>query len=77
LSAESTKTVDYRAKRSEYSVLEIPEYWVVDPLLEKITIFTLSEGWYEPAEFHNIDRLQLPAFPNLNLSAEQILRQQI
>jgi Uma2 family endonuclease len=75
--SESTKTVDYRAKRSEYSVLEIPEYWVVDPLLDKITIFTLSEGWYEPTEFQDIARLQSATFPNLNLSAEQILRQQI
>jgi Uma2 family endonuclease len=75
--SESTKTVDYRAKRSEYSVLEIPEYWVVDPLFDKITIFTLSEGWYEPAEFQDIDRLQSPTFSNLNLSAAQILRQQI
>lgn len=75
--SESTKTVDYRAKRSEYSVLEISEYWVVDPLLDKITIFSLSEGWYEPAEFYNTDRLQSPTFPNLNLSAAQILRQQI
>ncbi len=75
--SESTKTVDYRAKRTEYSVLEIPEYWIVDPLVEKITIFTLSEGWYEPAEFQGGDRLQSPTFPNLNLSAEQILRQQI
>src|SRR6476469_3006280 len=30
--SESTKSADYRAKYSEYSVLEIAEYWIVDPL---------------------------------------------
>jgi Uma2 family endonuclease len=75
--SESTKTVDYRAKRTEYSVLDIPEYWVVDPLLEKVTIFTLMEGWYEPTEFQGVDLVRSPTFPNLHPSVEQILRQQI
>jgi Uma2 family endonuclease len=75
--SESTKTVDYRAKRTEYSVLDIPEYWIVDPLLEKVTIFTLMEGWYEPIEFQGVDLIQSATFPNLHPSVEQILRQQI
>ncbi|WP_295614588.1 Uma2 family endonuclease [Chamaesiphon sp. GL140_3_metabinner_50] len=75
--SESTKTVDYRAKRTEYSVLDIPEYWIVDPLLEKVTVFTLMEGWYEPIEFQGVDLIQSATFPNLHPSVEQILRQQI
>jgi Uma2 family endonuclease len=73
--SESTKTVDYRAKRTEYSVLDIPEYWIVDPLLAKITIFTLNAGWYEPIEFAGIDLIQSSTFPNLHPSVEQILCQ--
>jgi Uma2 family endonuclease len=75
--SESTKTVDYRAKRGEYGVLDIPEYWIVDPLLAKVTIFTLNEGWYEPVEFEGLEMIQSPTFPNLHPSVEQILRQQI
>lgn len=75
--SESTKTVDYRAKRTEYSVLDIPEYWIVDPLLAKVTIFTLMEGWYEPTEFQGVDLIKSPTFPDLHQSVEQILRQQI
>jgi Uma2 family endonuclease len=75
--SESTKTVDYRAKRGEYGVLDIPEYWIVDPLLSKVTIFTLNEGWYEPIEFEGLEMIQSPTFPNLHPSVEQILRQQI
>lgn len=75
--SESTKTVDYRAKRNEYDVLDIPESWIVDPLLAKVTIFTLNEGWYELIEFQDAEIIQSPTFPNLNLSVAQIFRQQI
>jgi Uma2 family endonuclease len=73
VASESTKTTDYRAKRSEYSILDIPEYWIVDPLLAKITIFTLDDGWYEPAEFQGGDPIQSPTFPALQLSLDRIL----
>ncbi|MFZ1026519.1 MAG: Uma2 family endonuclease [Limnoraphis robusta] len=42
-----SKTRDYRYKRSEYSVVGIPEYWIVDPTEQKVTILTLEEGFYE------------------------------
>jgi Uma2 family endonuclease len=70
--SESTKTTDYRAKRSEYSILDIPEYWLVDPLLAKITILTLDECWYEPAEFQGGDLIQSSTFPDLQLSVDRI-----
>jgi Uma2 family endonuclease len=63
--SESTKSVDYRAKRAEYCVLNIPEYWVVDPLQGKITVFTDS------------DRLISPTFAELNLTVNQILQGEI
>jgi Uma2 family endonuclease len=71
--SESTKTTDYRAKRAEYSILDIPEYWIVDPLLAKVTILTLDEGWYESAEFAGSDPIRSSIFPTLQLSCEQIL----
>ena len=71
--SESTKTTDYRAKRAEYSILDIPEYWIVDPLLAKATILTLDEGWYESAEFTGSDLIQSPMFPTLQLSVDRVL----
>lgn len=47
--SESTKTADYRAKRVEYNVRDIPEYWIVDLLNNKVTVFTLVEELYELA----------------------------
>ncbi len=72
--SESTKSTDYRAKRAEYSVLDIPEYWIVDPLDAKITLLTLLEGWYDATEFTGSDRIQSTTIPNLDLSVEQVLQ---
>lgn len=71
--SESTKTTDYRAKRVEYNVLDIPEYWVVDPLESRITAFSLIEGLYEGAEFRGSEQIASLTFPQLKLSAEQVL----
>lgn len=71
--SESTKTTDYRAKRVEYNVLSIPEYWVVDPLASKVTIFTLVEELYESAEFTGNQTLVSSIFPELQLTVEQIM----
>ncbi|MEM9217250.1 MAG: Uma2 family endonuclease [Cyanobacteria bacterium P01_F01_bin.150] len=71
--SESTKVTDYRAKRAEYSVLDIPEYWIVDPLLEKLTVCLLSEGWYDCTEFTNDEFIQSLIFPQLTLTVAEIL----
>ena len=71
--SESTKSTDYRAKRAEYSVLDIPEYWIVDPLNAKVSVLTLVEGWYDAAEFVGSDSIQSRTLPNLELTAEQML----
>jgi Uma2 family endonuclease len=43
----STIQDDYRAKHSEYSVLEIPEYWIIDIAKQVITICLLVDGRYD------------------------------
>jgi Uma2 family endonuclease len=69
----STKTDDYRFKRSEYSVLDIPEYWIVDPLEEKVTVCNLNNGLYDLAEYQGDQLIQSPIFPDLKRTATQIL----
>ncbi|MBD2595350.1 Uma2 family endonuclease [Nostoc spongiaeforme FACHB-130] len=71
--SESTKTVDYRAKRVEYNALNIPEYWIVDPLINKLTVFTLIDELYEPAEFIGSEKILSATFPELKLTVEQVL----
>lgn len=71
--SESTKVIDYRAKRAEYSVLDIPEYWIVDPLLKKVSILTLSDGWYDATEFTGTQPIESATFSELTLTADAIL----
>lgn len=69
----STKTEDTRSKRSEYGLLEIPEYWIVDPLEAKITICLLDHEFYDLTEFQGEDVMQSPLFPDLKLTVAQVL----
>lgn len=74
-----TKIIDHRRKRAEYNVVEIPEYWLVDFIEDEpkyppgVTILTLVEGFYEQAVFKLSDRIISETFPELTLTAEQIL----
>ncbi|MBE9115988.1 Uma2 family endonuclease [Lusitaniella coriacea LEGE 07157] len=71
--SKSTQTTDYRSKRSEYAVLEIPEYWIVDPLQDVITVCTLVEGFYDATEFRGEESIISLTFPELALTAAQVL----
>jgi Uma2 family endonuclease len=71
--SQSTKDEDYRAKLAEYAVLDIPEYWIADPLQSKVTFCELEQGLYNSMEFCGEQVLQSKMFPNLKLTAAQIL----
>ncbi|MBE9109578.1 Uma2 family endonuclease [Nodosilinea sp. LEGE 07298] len=66
-------TRDYRYKRTEYAALEIPEYWIVDPLESKVTVLVFNEGLYDETVFVGDQSLVSPTFPELVLIVEQIL----
>ena len=68
----STKSVDYRAKRTEYAARDIPEYWIIDPIEAKITVLINSDGWYDITEFFDSDRIISPTFPELQLTPKTI-----
>ncbi len=68
----STKSTDYRAKRTEYAARDIPEYWIVDPIEAKVSVLVLSDGWYDVTEFYNCDRIISPTFPELQLTPNQV-----
>jgi Uma2 family endonuclease len=69
----STVTVDYRAKHSEYAVLDIPEYWIVDPLDLKVTVCVLKDGAYTDVIFADDLAIVSPTFPELGLKASEVL----
>lgn len=69
----STKMDDYRSKQSEYSVLNIPEYWMVDPIEQKVIIGQLDHGLYTLTEYQGEQLISSPTFPQLQLTTRQIL----
>ncbi|SKB14069.1 conserved hypothetical protein [Planktothrix sp. PCC 11201] len=63
---------DYRYKRSEYAVREIPEYWIIDPETAKISVLLLVAGFYEVTEFTGEQEIKSLLFPELKLISKQV-----
>ncbi|MFN6562678.1 MAG: Uma2 family endonuclease [Nostoc sp. ChiSLP01] len=64
---------DYRYKRSEYAARGIAEYWIVDPQRNIITVLILVDGLYEETRFAGNTAIVSTIFPELQLTAEQVL----
>ncbi len=77
---------DYGRKLTDYELLGIPEYWIVDyrglgakryigsPKQPTLSIYTLVEGEYQVQQLRSLDHLQSAIFSELNLTAEQIFQ---
>ncbi|MBE9044498.1 Uma2 family endonuclease [Pleurocapsales cyanobacterium LEGE 10410] len=63
---------DYRYKRSEYAARGIAEYWIVDPLINKLTVLILNEGLYDETTFTGEQKINSSVFPQLQLTAKEI-----
>jgi Uma2 family endonuclease len=68
VSPDSVKR-DYRFKRAEYASFGISEYWIVDPIEQRVTILLLVEGLYEEIVYRGDDPIQSQLFPELTLTA--------
>jgi Uma2 family endonuclease len=65
---------DYRYKRSEYAARGIAEYWIVDPLQERVTVLEWVEGFYEEKVYTGDNAIASPIFTELKLTAAQVLQ---
>jgi Uma2 family endonuclease len=65
---------DYRYKRSEYAARGIGEYWVVDAIEQKITLFQWVEGFYDEFVFTGEMAINSPLLGELTLTAGQVLQ---
>ncbi|MGH1393788.1 MAG: Uma2 family endonuclease [Trichormus sp.] len=65
---------DYRYKRSEYAARGIPEYWIVDPIQEQVTVLEWVEGFYEEKVYTGDSAIASLVFPDFKLTATQVLQ---
>jgi Uma2 family endonuclease len=77
---------DYLTKAANYEAMGIPEYWIVDylglggrrfignPKQPTISVYQLVDGEYQINQFRGSQRIESMAFPELNLTAEQIFK---
>jgi Uma2 family endonuclease len=65
---------DYRYKRSEYAARGIAEYWIVDPMQQRVTVLEWVEGLYEELIYEADSPIASPLFGILNLTTSQILQ---
>jgi Uma2 family endonuclease len=70
---KSNEERDYRYKRSEYAARGIPEYWVINPNDNSITVFSLEAGFYESA-LYTAEMVVQSRFESLQLTVNQVLK---
>lgn len=72
--SEDNYDLDYVEKPKEYAARGIPEFWQIDPSRSVVIVLTLKDGAYQSREFRGSDKVDSPTFPDLRLTADQILR---
>jgi Uma2 family endonuclease len=65
---------DYVTKLHEYALREIPEYWIIDPTEQVLTIGTWQAGQYLLSAYRGDEKIHSPIFPQLQLTAKQVLQ---
>lgn len=63
---------DYNQKTSEYVAMGVVEYWIVDPLENKVTVCLLNQSSYKQTVFIEDQRIISRTFPELTLTAQQV-----
>ncbi|MGB3788434.1 MAG: Uma2 family endonuclease [Phormidesmis sp.] len=72
----SNRERDFIAKRAQYAARGIPEYWLISPEEKTITVLKLQDELYvELGTFQNNDLLSSSAFPNLQMTAAQVFKE--
>ncbi|MCX5963490.1 MAG: Uma2 family endonuclease [Cyanobacteria bacterium] len=74
ISDKISRERDYDDKPVEYAARLIPEYWLIDPDRAWVMVGTLVSGTYQFVTFQGNDAIVSSTFPDLTLTAAQILK---
>jgi Uma2 family endonuclease len=64
---------DYTDKVAEYADCGIPEYWIVDPIEQKVTVNLLEKGRYIETVYTVDEEIESNTFPELKLTVNKVL----
>jgi Uma2 family endonuclease len=64
---------DYVQKLSEYALRGISEYWLIDPIRHVVLIYHLQDSQYVGRAFTDNSAIVSPSFPDLNVTANEML----
>jgi Uma2 family endonuclease len=64
---------DYHDKAKQYAAIQVPEYWLIDPERSVVVVGTLVDGVYQFQSFRGDETVISPTFPDLALTAVQVL----
>ena len=71
---EENQQRDYTHKRRQYQDRGIPEYWLIDPSQEIITVLIEDKIYKEFGVFRGADSIQSPTFQAFSVTAERVLK---
>ncbi len=73
--SESTRKLDERLKLARYELLGVREYWIVDPLADRIHVFRPEgESFRKAAELSGGDVLTTPLLPGLEIPLQYLFQ---
>lgn len=64
---------DYEWKRQQYQNWGIPEYWILDPHREQISVLVLTKGAYQSMTYQADQVIKSTEFPSLKMTVNELL----
>ncbi|NEQ83387.1 MAG: Uma2 family endonuclease [Moorea sp. SIO2I5] len=64
---------DYVEKVQQYQERGIPEYWIIDPQEQLVTVLVLNNGSYEKQEFRGNEQIVSQTFGDFKFTALQVI----
>lgn len=70
----SNRRFDRRIKRALYALHGVPEYWMIDPNLDQVEVYSIADVYAEPNTFEPGDTLTTDTVPGLALDLSDLLK---
>ncbi len=64
---------DYVWKRQQYQEWRIPEYWIIDPHRDQVSVLILANDLYQEKVYRGDRQIESAVFPELKATAQTVL----